>query len=647
MTGWSGRQGGRAERSLSAPELLCYLVAAAYAVAGVAVTPVPGGLPSVAWLLEAAATVGVAALVVVVALSLRRSGLVRADWWRVAGGYVAGVGAATTLLVWLTAVDAAGAVVPLAATPSLDPGLLRPDAALVAVGNAGGALGLALGWQRARAAARERSPELLLGNASTAAWLFDADYTETRYVNPAYERLFGQPTAALRDDPTALAEAVHPADREALGERMSRLADGEAVEFELRVAPDAPGERWAWVSGTPVRRGGEVVAVACLAHDVTGRRQHREQLVSLHDATRRLFRAETGQAAAEIATAAAEEVLDLRVNTIWLYDEADEELVPAAATEGAEAATRSLPTFRAGDSLAWKVFESGEAQVYDDVRTAPGGTEARPTRSEIVLPLGEFGVFMAGSTTADSFDDRQVSLAKVLAANAEVALDRIDRHRELERSREALERRNERLDEFTSVVSHDLRNPLAVARGHLEMVREGTDAGHVETVADALERMESLVDDLLALAREGREIDDPAPVALDEVVRRCWATAETGEADLIATAEGTVLADESRLAQLFENLFRNAVEHGSAGDAPVTVIVGDLPDGFYVADDGPGIPATERGSVFEAGYSTDSGGTGFGLSIVATIAEAHGWTVEVTESEAGGARFEVTGVAVE
>jgi signal transduction histidine kinase len=89
------------------------------------------------------------------------------------------------------------------------------------------------------------------------------------------------------------------------------------------------------------------------------------------------------------------------------------------------------------------------------------------------------------------------------------------------------------------------------------------------------------------------------------------------------------------------------VEHGSAGDATVTVTVGDLPDGFYVADDGPGIPATERGSVFEAGYSTDSGGTGFGLSIVATIAEAHGWTVEVTESEAGGARFEVTGVAFE
>ena len=96
-----------------------------------------------------------------------------------------------------------------------------------------------------------------------------------------------------------------------------------------------------------------------------------------------------------------------------------------------------------------------------------------------------------------------------------------------------------------------------------------------------------------------------------------------------------------RLEQLLENLFRNAVDH--AGE-DVTVTVGDLDDEFYVADDGPGISDDERDRVFEDGYSTVEEGAGLGLAIVAGIAEAHGWSVTVTESEDGGARFEVTGV---
>jgi signal transduction histidine kinase len=78
----------------------------------------------------------------------------------------------------------------------------------------------------------------------------------------------------------------------------------------------------------------------------------------------------------------------------------------------------------------------------------------------------------------------------------------------------------------------------------------------------------------------------------------------------------------------------------------VTVRVGDLGDGFYVADDGPGIPADRREDVFEPGYSTARDGTGFGLSIVRELADLHGWTVRATESESGGVRFEITGVEV-
>ena len=124
--------------------------------------------------------------------------------------------------------------------------------------------------------------------------------------------------------------------------------------------------------------------------------------------------------------------------------------------------------------------------------------------------------------------------------------------------------------------------------------------------------------------------------------RTSWQQGSTGDATLVTETDRRVLADDSRLQELFENLFRNAVAHGS----DVTVTVGDLDGGFSVADDGPGIPPEDRERVFDHGYSTRGRGTGFGLSIVQEIADAHGWEVAVTESDDGGARFEVTGVDV-
>ncbi|MFC4407794.1 ATP-binding protein [Haloarchaeobius iranensis] len=218
-----------------------------------------------------------------------------------------------------------------------------------------------------------------------------------------------------------------------------------------------------------------------------------------------------------------------------------------------------------------------------------------------------------------------------------------------------LEERNERLAEFASFVSHDLRNPLNVAEGELELAMTAVENEHLEEVAWAHERMRELIQDLLSVARGGDEVQDPSTVDLPSSVDVCWRNVETDQATLVVEATGVVEADEGRLRQLFENLFRNAVEHGSSdagsatrdaeqAGADVTVTVGDLPDGFYVADDGPGIPEDERDQVFEAGYTTAADGTGFGLRIVEQVAQAHGWTVTVTGSAAGGARFEFTGV---
>ncbi|WP_396612754.1 sensor histidine kinase [Haloferax sp. S1W] len=208
---------------------------------------------------------------------------------------------------------------------------------------------------------------------------------------------------------------------------------------------------------------------------------------------------------------------------------------------------------------------------------------------------------------------------------------------------EDLERRNERLDQFASVVSHDLRNPLNVAQMRLELARDGHGIEHLDTVADAHDRMESLIEDVLQLARSGDAVGDTEDVGLATVAADAVANTNLDAAALTVEADMNLRADPGRLTAVFENLFRNALDHGGPD---VQVRVGPLEDGFFVEDDGPGIPPEERDRIFESGYTNNPDGTGLGLAIVSGVAEAHGWTVEATAAESGGARFEFRDVAL-
>ncbi len=238
-------------------------------------------------------------------------------------------------------------------------------------------------------------------------------------------------------------------------------------------------------------------------------------------------------------------------------------------------------------------------------------------------------------------------------------------------------------EQIASVVSHDLRNPLDVAKARALGARETGDAEHFDRLEGAHDRMERIIKDVLTLARNDEVIDPSGTVTLDSVATDAWATVDTGQATLAVAEElPAIEADSDRLRRLFENLFRNSVEHGSTGSQQgtgdsvdhsstdtqsessdtvgpngtndhartagsgsgektgVTVRVGSTEDGFFVADDGPGIPEQERNRVFEPGYSVADGGTGLGLTIVERIATAHNWTVRLVESDDGGVRFE-------
>lgn len=212
---------------------------------------------------------------------------------------------------------------------------------------------------------------------------------------------------------------------------------------------------------------------------------------------------------------------------------------------------------------------------------------------------------------------------------------------ERKKREQQLKHQNTRLDEFTSIISHDLRNPLSVALGRIDLERDGHESENLDAAARALSRMERLIDDILELAKTGTASPEVQHVRFSDIITENWRVGEPGASQTTITIDRPIFADRSQLDQLLENLIRNASEHG---DSDVTVTIGELPDGFYVEDDGPGIPEEKRDKIFESGFTTKSDGTGFGLNVVQQVVDAHGWEITVTEQADSGARFEVTGV---
>jgi len=448
----------------------------------------------------------------------------------------------------------------------------------------------------------------LVQESNDVATIIDTDGTIT-YVSPAVTRVLGY-------DPDELVghtgyEFVHPDDRE-------RNAD--AVEAVLQT-PDEPQTvevrfkhadgTWCWIEATMRNRLEDDVIDGILlnSRNITERKEQERELREL---------------AGEY-----EALLNNAEDAIFFVD------VDASDSDITFEFDRLSPAYERQTGLT---TEEVRGEPPRNVFGEKQGTELEANYHRCVKSREPIS-YQEELRVNEEAQIWQTNLAPVLT-DGEVSrlvgitrnvTNRVDRERQLRRQKE-------RLDEFASVISHDLRNPLNVAQGRGTILAEQTESDHLAPLLRSLNRMEAIVEDTLTLARQGDTIDETESIGLTDLVGKCWATVDTNDATIEIDDEVNFQGDPDRLRHVFENLFRNAVEHGGSD---VTVRVGRHGrQGIYVEDNGPGIPADRRNKVFEPGHTSVEGGTGFGLAIVKRIVEAHGWNLSVTDGTDGGARFE-------
>lgn len=456
----------------------------------------------------------------------------------------------------------------------------------------------------------EQRLRTLAENTNDILWMFDGDWNQLLFINSPYEEIWGRSVDELRERPQSFLEGVHPDDRNLVQGAMDQLSAGDSVNIEYRVNADEDFDRWVWVQGEPVSDdGGEVAKVVGFARDITDRKNRERELKKQRGDLRLYERAIEGST--DLLAA---------VDTEYNFLFGNEKYRDFHGLPAEDIAEYSLPEV---------LDDEWEAGVKQHIDRALAGEEVQYEMDR----KGATGEIRSFDLRNYPLTDENGDIIGTVGAMRDIT-ERTERERDLERT-------NEQLDEFASIVSHDLQNPLGVAQGRLDLAREDGDSENLEAVAKAHERMGALIDDLLELARTGAVAPDILSLQLSEVIDENQRELDAEEVTTDVKTDLAIQADRSQLTQLLTNLFGNAIEHGGAG---VTVTVGDLPGGFYVEDDGPGIPQDERDEIFESGYTTKPNGTGFGLNIVKQVAEAHNWHTSVAESANGGARFEFTGV---
>lgn len=488
-----------------------------------------------------------------------------------------------------------------------------------------------------RLAEREQRLRTIVENVPIVLFAFDRDGVFTLSEGFGLEGIGLEPGEVVGDT----VEEVF-AQAPELIETCRRALDGEAfaetTEFGGRTFD-------GWFD--PVVEDGEVRQVIGTAVDVSARARYERSIEALHSATREMMVADDVETIGQVVTDTARDVLSLPMSGVWLVSGGGDCLEPLSLTPEGRELVGDAPAFDAGRGLAWRAFETGETLQFDDVDEERSVYDPEtPIRSELVVPIDRYGVLVSGSAVRADFDENDVALAELLAANATVAIDRMKRAA-------ALRRQTEQFEFFNSILRHDVLNGMTVIRSRGEFLAERLDGEERRFAETIVEWSEDIVDVvgrvrrvLETLTSERDASLEPVDVAaiIDDRVGRVTDTYPSVEFS-VAVPEGLYVTADELLSDVVGNVITNAIEHNQ--EAGLQVHVSATADGneatIRIADNGTGIEEDHRETVFRRGETghAKATGSGFGLFFVDAMVERYGGDVWVEDNDAGGATFAI------
>ncbi|UTF55909.1 GAF domain-containing protein [Natronosalvus rutilus] len=422
-------------------------------------------------------------------------------------------------------------------------------------------------------------------------------------------------------------------------------AVGQALDGEsVTVTTDLWGRAYqVWYQ--PIETDDEVTGVIGVAMDVTERHRRERGIRALHDATREMMQEIDQETICRIAVETAQQSLNLPMSAIWLRAGDQQRLEPIVWSDRAEELFGELPVFEPGNSISWQVFQNNELRIFEDVSTIDDRlTPKTEMRSELIVPIGEYGVLNSGSTTAGQFDETDVALAQLLAANTRAALERAERE-------EALQRQTDQMEFFHSILRHDVLNGITVIRSRAEFLADELDGEQLRdsetivtwsnNIVEIVQRVRTVLETLTGESDTQLEPMDLAPSLRNEI-ERARATYHTVTFETAIPNTVPVLANEL-LGDVLGNIISNAVDHNDTDGLQVSITVeaDDETVTVRIHDNGQGVSDDRKEVVFRRGETghAKSTGSGFGLFFVDSMMAEYGGDVWVTDNDAGGATF--------
>lgn len=441
-------------------------------------------------------------------------------------------------------------------------------------------------------------PNILVGLLKPDGTVLDINDTAMEYVDAHLDDMTGKPFSTTPWCPEEMQSVIQ--------ETVEQAADGEYVEYEADLGkPDGTPYSITGVLRPVTNDCGKVISLILSARDVTERKQREEKLERTRD--RMEFALEGTNA------------------VIWEHN-----------PDTGNIRTHPDPCPVLGNTV----------ETYEDLIHI-----AHPDYRDVVSDAVETSIRTGEPQQVEYRTDESVDADWLVAriepvtadgGSVEQLIGLMEDITERKQREQILERQNERFDELASAVAHDLQTPLSTARGRVELAIETGDTEQMNKALTALERTDQLREDFVNVLRTRDIVGETESVDVDAVAEEVWKSITPSDDASLRIEDPTAIdGNPDAIRRLLENLFSNSIEHGSED---VTVRLGRIGDGFFVEDDGPGIPENERDEIFTPGYSTKDGGSGVGMVSVREIASAHEWRVSVTESESDGARFEFRGI---